>query len=226
MPPVRDLFVLGMVCVLCLTAFSCYPATFEETSPSQTWAIAVANATEATSILVAEYVARELSLSPEQTEKFVKDYVTERQAVVERQMRESNRANGPDIGSMVRKSEKGFLRVMQNSLDPDQIDIAISILRPDGMLGGTVTGSLDGSVNSLVRAKVPREKIMEAMPILVLYHRQFAALNAEALSSNARTDKVIELRVAIAEELASIISVEAADFWLDLNRRRGISIRR
>jgi len=60
----------------------------------------------------------------------------------------------------------------------------------------------------------------------VLYHRQFAALNAEALSSNDRMDKVIELRVAIAKELASIIGVEAADFWLDLNRRKGISIRR
>jgi len=215
-----------MVSVLCLIVFSCYTSTFEETSPSQVWAIDVANATEAASTLVAKFVARELSLGSEQTEKFVKDYVAERQAVVKRLMKARNSANGPDIGSMVRKNEKGFLRVMQNNLNPDQIDIAISILRPDGMLGGTVTGALDGSVNSLVRGKVPKEKIEEAMPILVLYHRQFAALNAEALSSNDRMDKVIELRVAIAKELASIIGVEAADFWLDLNRRKGISIRR
>jgi len=223
---VRVLFVLGMVSVLCLIVFSCYTSTFEETSPSQVWAIDVANATEAASTLVAKFVARELSLGSEQTEKFVKDYVAERQAVVKRLMKARNSANGPDTGSMVRKNGKGFLRVMQNNLNPDQIDIAISILRPDGMLGGTVTGALDGSVNSLVRGKVPKEKIEKAMPILVLYHRQFAALNAEALSSNDRMDKVIELRVAIAKELASIIGVEAADFWLDLNRRKGISIRR
>jgi hypothetical protein len=222
----KVLFVLGIVSVLCLIAFSCFTDTYEETSPSQAWAIDVANATEATSTLVAEFVARELSLGPEQTGKLVKDYVRERQAAANRHMEARDNADSADIRSMVRKNEKGFLRVMQNNLNPDQIDIAISILRPDGMLGGTWTGSLDGSVNTLVRGKVPKKKIEEAMPILVLYHRQFAALNAKALSSNERMDKVIELRVAIAKELASIIGVEAADFWLDLKRRKGISIRR
>jgi len=68
------------------------------------------------------------------------------------------------------------------------------------------------------------------LPILVKYHQQFAALNAKALSEGIspedRMAKVIELRVATAKKMVSIIGEEAADFWLDLRTRKGISIKK
>ena len=215
---------------ICLIALSCAPRAKKVISPAQAWAIDVANATEASSTLVAEFVARELSLGPKQKEKFVNDYVVEREAVVKRQAEARKTGNRQDFMLVIRKNEEGFLRVMKVNLNPDQIKIAINILRPDGMLGGSMTGSLDGSVNSLIRGKVAKNKIEKALPILVTYHQQFAALNAKALSEGIspddRMDKVIELRVATAKKLVPIIGEEAADFWLDLRTRKGISIKK
>ncbi len=74
--------------------------------------------------------------------------------------------NPEDFRSMIRKNEEGFLHVMKENLNPGQNNAAINILRPDGMLGGTLTGSLDGSVNRLVRVKVAKNKIEKALPIL------------------------------------------------------------
>ena len=207
-----------------IITFSCAPHAKKELSPAQAWAIDVARATRATSILVAEFVARELSLNAKQTEKFVRDYLAERAA-------EARKAGDrQDLRSEMRMNTEGFLRVMNDNLNRDQVKIATKILRPDGVLGGSLTGSLDGSVNRLVRGKVAKNKIEKAMPILVKYHQQFAALNAKVLSKGisreGRMDNVIELRVATAKELASIIGVEAADFWLDLQRRKGISIKK
>jgi len=215
---------------ICFIGLSCAPRAKKEISPAQAWAIEVANATEASSTLVAEFVARELSLGPKQTEKFVNDYVVESEAVLKRQAEARETGNRQDFRSVSRKNEEGFLRVMKVNLNPDQIKIAINILRPDGMLGGSFTGSLDGSVNSLIRGKVAKNKIEKALPILVKYHQQFAALNAKALSEGIspedRMAKVIELRVATAKKMVSIIGEEAADFWLDLRTRKGISIKK
>lgn len=211
-------------------AFSCAPHARKELSRAQAWAIAVAKATKATSVLVAEFAARELSLSAKQTEKFVKDYVAEREAVERRREEAHKTGERRDLRSEMRTNAEGFLRVMNDNLNRDQVKIATKILRPDGVLGGSLTGSLDGSVNRLVQGKVAKHKIEKAMPILVKYHQQFAALNArvlsEGISREDRSDNVIELRVATAKELASVIGVEAADFWLDLQRRKGISIKK
>jgi hypothetical protein len=58
-----------------------------EISYVQSRAIEIAEANKASSTLVAEYVARELSLGPRQRRKFVQDYVTEREALATRQYR-------------------------------------------------------------------------------------------------------------------------------------------
>jgi hypothetical protein len=211
-------------------AFSCAPHARKELSPAQAWAIDIEKATKATSILVAEFAAGELSLSAKQTKKFVKDYVAEREAVARRRAEASKSGERQDLMSEMRMNTEGFLRVMNDNLNRDQVKIATKILRPDGVLGGSLTGSLDGSVNRLVRGKVAKHKIEKAMPILVKYHQLFAALNArvhsEGISREDRIDNVIELRVATAKELASVIGAKAADFWLDMQRRKGISIKK
>jgi hypothetical protein len=213
-----------------IITFSCTSHAGKELSSARTWAIGVAKATKATSILVAEFVARELSLSAKQTKKFVKDYVAEREAVERRRAEARKTGDRQDVRSEMRINAEGFLRVMNDNLDPDQVKIAEKILRPDGILGGSLTGSLDGSVNKLVQGKVAKHKIEKAMPILAKYHQRFAALNtrvlSDGISSGDRMDNVIELRVATAKELASVIGVEAADFWLGMQRRMGISIKK
>ncbi len=86
--------------------------------------------------------------------------------LIKRQMEARKTGNPEDFRSMIRKNEEGFLHVMKENLNPGQNNAAINILRPDGMLGGTLTGSLDGSVNRLVRVKVAKNKIEKALPIL------------------------------------------------------------
>jgi hypothetical protein len=60
----------------------------------------------------------------------------------------------------------------------------------------------------------------------VTCHQRLAELNSEGLASKERVDKVTELRVATAKELASIIGTDAADFWLGMRRRQGTSIKK
>ena len=202
-----------------LTTLSCVQRDAKrEISPAQSRAIEIAEENKASSTLVAEYVARELSLGPRQKRKFVQDYVAEREAFATQQL-EANRT-----GLLpVQKNEEGFLRVMNDNLSPDQVKVAISILRPRGFMRGSFMG-LEGSVNMLIRINVPLKKIRKALPVLVTYNQQFAELVTKGLSSKDRMDKVIELRVATAKELASIIGNDAADSWLGMQRRQGISI--
>ncbi len=190
----------------------------------------MSKATKATAILVAKFVAIELSLDKESTKTFVAAYVDERIKTAVRQEEVRTRGDRQFSIAVSRVNEKTFLRVINKNLSPDKRKQAINIMRPDGRLGGSVSGSLDGAVNRLIRGKVAGKKIKQTMPILVKYLQQFVALDAKAISERIsreeRMNMVIELRVATAKKLASIIGVDAADYWLDLRTRQGISIKK
>ncbi|MCJ7579407.1 MAG: hypothetical protein MUP98_02615 [Candidatus Aminicenantes bacterium] len=209
--------------LICFIAFSCAPLEKKEIDPARAWAIKESKATKATATLVAKFIAFELSLDKESTKTFVDAYVDERIKAGERQEEVRTRGDRQFSIAVSRVNEQGFLRVINKTLSPDQRKQAINIMRPDGMLGGSLTGSLDGSVNRLIRGKVGEKKIMKAMPILVKYLQQFVALNAKAISERIsreeRMDMVIELRMATAKKLVSIIGEDAAEYWLDLQTR-------
>jgi hypothetical protein len=211
------------ILLLCSFGFSFTQRQKEALNPSQAWADAVFKATEATAILVAKYVASELSLDPIVTNNFVNAYVQERLAAAKRREEIRYKGNRQSTLSVSRMDRVGYLRVLRENLSPAQRKIATSIMRPDGRLGGSLTGSLDGSVNRLVRARITKRKIMKTMPIIVEYLNQFVDL--ERISGDERMDKVIELRVATAKKMVPIIGVDAADSWLDLRRRKGITIK-
>jgi len=218
------------VFLICFVTFSCATRAKKEIDPAWARTIEAAKATEATATLVAEFVAYELSLGPKQTKKFVKAYVAEQKAAVNRQLEARQMRNRQTPSLIYRKNEAGLLRVMKDNLNPDQSKKALNIMRPDGILRGTFTGSLDNSVNRLIQGKAAKKKIEKALPILVKYLQQFLALHAKAssegISREDRMDKVVELRVATAKKLVPIVGVEAADFWLGLRTRKGISIKK
>lgn len=216
--------------LICFMSFSCALLEKKEVDPALARAGEMSKATKATALLVAEFVASELSLDKKSTKTFVDAYMHERIKAAERQEEVRTRGNRQLSISVSRVNVEGFLRVINENLSPDKRNQAIDIMRPDGSLGGSLTGSLDGMVNRLIRGKAAEKKIMRAMPILVQFLHQFVALNKKAISERISRDermkRVIELRVATAKKLASIIGVEAADYWLDLRTRQGISIKK
>ena len=218
---VRYYFILTLA--YCLILLSCAPYLIEEIDltrppdPSEEVKL-----TKETAKVVANFVAHKMSLSPKQKRTFVLAYVAEREAAVKRQLEFRLSGNQQDLTSIYQKNEEGLLKVMKDTLSPDQSKKALIILRPDGR-PGEIFGFLDDSVNRLIRGRVAKRKIKRALPILEKYHQQLASITVKARSEGIvrkdTRDKIIELRIETAKKLAPIIGEEAASFWLDLRTR-------
>lgn len=217
----RYYFILTFAC--CLILLSCAHHLIEEidlTQPPDPGE--EVKLTKETAKVVANFVGRKLSLGSKQKRKFVAAYVAEREEAVKRQLEVRLSGNQQDLTWIYQKNEEGLLKVMKDTLNPNQRQKALIILRPDGR-PGEIFGFLDDSVNRLIRGRVAKRKIKMALPILEKYHQQLASLTAKARSEGMvrkdTRDKIIELRIETAKKLAPIISEEAASFWLDLRRR-------
>jgi len=175
-----------------------------------------AKLTKAAATLVGKYVARELSLGPEETKKFVKTYVAEREAAEKRSAKAREAGDREASMAVFRENQKGLQGVLEANLNADQIKKAESILGTGGGRRG-MFGGLERSASALLRSKVAENNVEKALPVLIKHQQEQAALFAKARSGEiAREEigtKLQELREKTTKELAPIIGEEAANAW-------------
>ena len=172
-----------------------------------------AKLTRATVTLVVKYVARELSLGAEETEKFVKAYVAEREAGEKRLAEARQSGERRQTWSVYRENQKSLQAVLEANLSPDQVKKAEEILGFSMFPGG-----LESSVRALLRAEVAEKKMNKALPVLVKHHQQERDLFRKAFSTKEITreqfrTKREEMREATVEKLGDIVGEKAADAW-------------
>jgi len=180
-----------------------------------------AKLTKASATMVAKFVAKEVGLAADKTDKFVSDYVGAREAASKLTAELRKSGDTEKMRGAFTESQKAMDAVLTGSLSEDQAKKARALI-------GTGFGGMQGleqSVSVLLQAKVEDAKIEKALPILAKYNAASSDLRAKVraneISQEDMTAKVKELRAATAKDLAPIIGEEAATTWSERAGRGG-----
>jgi urease gamma subunit len=167
-----------------------------------------AKLTKASATMVAKFVAKEVELAADKTDKFVSEYVAAREAAGKRMAELMKSGDTEKFREVFTENQKAMDAVLTGSLSEDQAKKARALI---GMQG------LEQSVSVLLQAKVEDAKIEKALPVLAKYNAASSDLMAKVRSNElSREDmmaKVKDLRAATAKDLAPIIGEEAATTW-------------
>jgi hypothetical protein len=173
--------------------------------------IAGANLKLATTI-TAKFVADQLGLAGEKSDKFVADYVNQRLASFEK-LRGSGGGNTPEAAAAVAAAEasQAMRAFLQANLSPQEAARAAEMLGP-------LFGLLERNVAGLLQLNVPQAKVQQAMPVLSQFVQAAKKQVYEPVSMGllARQDaatKIRDLRLAAAKDLAPIVGVDVAARW-------------
>jgi len=184
-------------------------------SPEEQAKLAKASAT-----VVAKYVAKEVGLAADKTDKFVSDYVGAREAANTRMAELRKSGDTSKMGEAFTETQKAMDAVLTGSLSEEQAKKARGIVGQGFGMGG-----LEGSVRTLLQAKVEDAKIEKALPVLAKYNAAVADMSAKVRSNDMTredmTAKSKELRAAAAKDLGPIIGEEAATRWSETSGRGG-----
>ena len=175
---------------------------------------------KAATTMVDKYVAKDVGLAAENTEKFLAAMGAQREGF-DKKTADARKAGGAtDFRALMEERSKGVDAVLSANMTPEQAKKAKAVY---DMFG------LEQAVASLLDAKVEPAKVEKALPMLVKYYKATSELRTKArageMSREDATAKSKELRGATAKELAPIIGEEAATTWgsqSDMGGRRGM----
>lgn len=160
--------------------------------------------------MVARFIAKDVGLAADKTEKFVQAYVAEREAAMKR-LAETAKEQGQKVKgeakSIREESQKRMDAVLNEHLTAEQV----KKVKEYGLEG------LERSVRALIQSKVEEAKMDLALPVLAKFHKATEELMTKRQSKEiTRQDaaaKEKELKTATAKELTPIIGEDAATRW-------------
>jgi len=163
--------------------------------------------------ITAKFVAEQLSLTGETSEKFVTAYVNQRLASFQHLRETLPGATGKQTATAIADASKTMQGVLEANLGAAQATKASALLGP-------MFGVLERDVASLLDVNVTQAKVQQAMPVLSRYvqNAKVQVYDQVAIGVLARPDgvaKIHDLRLAAAKELAPIVGTEAANKWAE-----------
>jgi len=164
---------------------------------------------------VAKFVAKDVGLAADKTDKFVAAFVTDRQSAQQRLLEARKTKDRAQTQKALEENRKGLDAVLADSLTADQAKKAREY----------DLEALEQSVGGLLAANVEEAKVEQAVPVLAKYQKAAAELIAKArakeISRKEVPDKGKELRDSTAKELEPIIGKDAATTWQESQRMSG-----
>lgn len=161
--------------------------------------------------MVARYVAKEVGLAADKTDKFVAGMAAEREASDKKRAEAEKSGEKLDFRALSEERTKSVEAVLNANMTPEQAKKAREIYGSLGFM------TLDRSVADLLTRKVEQAKVEKALPVLVKYNKAvsdlMAKVRAQEISREDMGPKMQELRAATAKELAPIIGEAAATQW-------------
>ncbi|MGD0462948.1 MAG: PPC domain-containing protein [Tepidisphaeraceae bacterium] len=171
--------------------------------------------------LTAKFVADQLGLPGDRSDKFVSAYVNQRLVSFE-QLRASvgggfdkltAGGNTREAAALIADTSRAMRGVLEANLSPQQVSKAVELLGP-------LFGVLERNAAGLLQLDVPQAKVWQAMPILSRFVHAakvqvYDPVFTGVLSRQDGVMKIHELRLAAAKDLAPIVGADAANKWAE-----------
>jgi hypothetical protein len=163
--------------------------------------------------LTAQFIAEQLGLAGDRSEKFVGAYVNQRLASFAQMRASGAGGNTPEAAAAVADASRAMRGVLDANLTPQETAKAVDLIGP-------LFGLLERNAAGLLQLDVPQAKVRQAMPILSrfvhaakiqVYDQVFTGI----LSRPQGAMKIHELRLAAAKDLTPIVGADAANQWAE-----------
>ncbi|MGD0541113.1 MAG: PPC domain-containing protein [Tepidisphaeraceae bacterium] len=163
--------------------------------------------------LTAKFVADQLGLTGDRSDKFVSAYVEQRLLSFEQLRASVAGGNAREAAASIADASWAMRAVLEANLGAQQVSKAVELLGP-------LFGVLERNAAGLLQLNVPQAKVWQAMPILSrfvhtakiqVYDPVFTGI----LSRQDGVLKIHELRLTAAKDLAPIVGADAANKWAE-----------
>jgi hypothetical protein len=164
---------------------------------------------------VAKFIAGDVGLAADKTDKFVSAYVAAREAALKEFAGKAKSGDKTQLKTAREDSKKAIDAVLDANLTPEQAKKA-----KEYDLEG-----FERSIRTLLAANVEDAKLQQAVPVLAKYHKAVAETMAKTQSREIKRQdaaaKESELKASTAKELVPIIGEAAVAQWQGAKTVRG-----